>query len=323
MKLKNVWFFISNPIARFDILSSRGVLNWMDDETYLKRYYKLRMGKELNLDNPQTFNEKLQWLKLHDRKDIYTTMVDKYEVKKYVADIIGEKYIIPTLGVWNKFDNIDFDSLPDQFVLKCTHDSGGLIIVRDKSKLDINLARKKINKCLKRNYYTHGREWPYKNVRPRIIAEKYMEEAGASKKGEELKDYKSLHLDNISYSVKPDHNLNVYKIFTFDGEPYLIQVIQDDKTKNESIDYFDLNWNLLEMRQSYPNSERHLKRPSKLGEMLELTSRLSNRKPFIRVDFYEINGIVYFSEFTFYSDAGFEPFYPDSWDSILGAKIKI
>ena len=191
MKLKNIKEFFVNPVARFDILSSRGLLDWMDDETYLRKYYKLRMGKELNLENPQTFNEKLQWLKLHDRKDIYTTMVDKYEVKKYVSNIIGEQYIIPTYGVWDRFDDIDFDSLPEQFVLKCTHDSGGLIIVRDKSKLDIKAAKKKINKCLKRNYYSHGREWPYKNVKPCVVAEAYMEDDATS----ELRDYKFFCFD--------------------------------------------------------------------------------------------------------------------------------
>ena len=148
----------------------------LPDKTYIKLKYYSRMGRFPDLKNPKTFNEKLQWLKLYNRKPEYTRMVDKYEAKKYVAEIIGEEYIIPTLGVWEKFDDIDFDALPDQFVLKCTHDSGGLVICRDKSKLDIDAARKKIEKCLKVNYFWQGREWPYKNVTPRIIAEQYLED---------------------------------------------------------------------------------------------------------------------------------------------------
>ena len=144
------------------------------DKMFLKIKYRIHCGKKLNLKNPQTFNEKLQWLKLYDRKDIYTTMVDKYEAKKYVASVIGEEYIIPTLGVYDKFDEIDFDKLPNQFVMKCTHDSGGIVIVKDKSKFDKEVARKKINKFLKRKFYYTNREWPYKNVKPRIIIEKYM-----------------------------------------------------------------------------------------------------------------------------------------------------
>ena len=169
-----------------DYLDSRGFFKFMSDEAYLKFMYKLKMKRKLNLSDPQTFNEKLQWLKIYDRKPEYTTMVDKYEAKKYVADIIGEEYIIPTLGVWDRFEDIDFDELPDQFVLKCTHDSGGLVICRDKSKLDLKAAKKKINKSLKRNYYWIGREWPYKNVRPRIIAEKFMTDPTS----DDLQDYK-------------------------------------------------------------------------------------------------------------------------------------
>lgn len=164
---------IKNPKTIIYILNNKKIIT-LPDKAFIKLKYKDKFGKKINLNNPQTFNEKLQWLKLYDRNPEYTKMVDKYEVKKYVASIIGEEYIIPTLGVWNKFEDIDFNKLPDQFVLKCTHDSGGLVICKDKSKLDINEAKKKIEKSLKINYYYLSREWPYKNVKPQIIAEKYM-----------------------------------------------------------------------------------------------------------------------------------------------------
>lgn len=277
------------------------VTHVIPDKLYLKIHYCIRMKQKLNLKNPQTFNEKLQWLKLYDRKPIYTTMVDKHEVKKYVADIIGEEYIIPTLGVWDSFDEIDFDALPDQFVLKCTHDSGGLVICKDKSQLNKGSARRKIEKSLKRNYYYNTREWPYKDVKPRIIAEQYMQDSN--------------HPEQES--------LLVYKIMTFDGEPKIIQTIQNDKTQNETIDYFDEQWNLLDLRQNYPNSKIPLQRPETLEQMLDLARRMSEGHPFLRVDFYEIEGKVYFSEYTFFSDAGMAIFTPEEWDTKLGEWITL
>ena len=291
--------FLKDSKYRFNILDKLGFYRSWSDEKYLKKCYKLRLGRPLDLSNPKTFNEKLQWLKLYNRQSIYTNMVDKYSVKKIVADKIGEEYIIPTLGVWNSFDEIDFDTLPEQFVLKCTHDSGGLAICRDKSKFDVDSAKQKIEKSLNRNYYYYGREWPYKDVKPRIIAEKYMED-------------------------KSSDVLNVYKIFTFDGEPKIIQAIQGDKTASETIDYFDTEWNFLNMRQNFPNSTTHLHKPETLPKMLELARVLAKGvAPFLRVDFYEINGEVYFSEFTFYSDSGMARFDPEEWDLRLGEMIKL
>ena len=266
----------------------------LPDKAYIRLAYFRRIHKFPNLKNPKTFNEKLQWLKLYDRRPEYTAMVDKYEVKRIVADKIGEEYIIPTLGVWDSFDAIDFDALPEQFVLKCTHDSGGLVIVKDKSKLDREAARKIIESSLAVSYYWYGREWPYKNVKPRIIAETYMEDSNSE-------------------------ILNVYKIFTFGGEPKIIQTIQNDKTDSETIDYFDTAWNLLEMKQNYPNSMSPLSKPEKLSEMVSLSRILAkDSSPFLRTDFYEINGKVYFSEFTFYSDSGTARFTPSKWDTTLG-----
>lgn len=277
----------------------RTLSHFIPDKLYIKlRYYK-RLHKLPNLKQPKTFNEKLQWLKLYNKNPLYTTLADKYGVKEYIADKIGEEYLIPTLGVWDKFDDIDFDTFPNEFVLKCTHDSGGLVICKDKSKLDIESARRKISKSLKTNYFWHAREWPYKNVKPRIIAEKFMKD----------RDF---------------DNLNVFKIFNFNGEPKIIQTIQNDKMPNETIDYFDTDWNLLDLKQNYPNSQNPLPRPGTLTKMLDLARILANdTAPFIRTDFYEINDKVYFSEFTFYSDSGFAKFTPEEWDLKLGDWINL
>lgn len=296
-KIKKVFKLFFDKEFRRDFFISIGFYNHMRDDKYLKMVFKRRMGKELNLISPKTFNEKMQWLKLYDRQPIYTTMADKYTVKKYVASIIGDQYLIPTIGVWEKASDIDFDALPNQFVLKCTNDSGGLIICKDKSMLDIKQAKKQLSASLKKNYFYNQREWPYKDVKRLIICEPYM------------KDEKT-------------ENLIVYKFFTFSGEPYLIQVIQNDKHEDESIDYFDTNWNLLDLRQNFPNSVNHLPKPKNLELMLELVKKLSGPS-FLRVDLYEINGKVYFSEFTFYSDAGMASFEPEDWDLKLGDLIKL
>ncbi len=293
--------FLKSADYRFIILSNLGLYNHLSDEAFLKKKYKARFGKTLDLKNPKTFNEKLQWLKLHNRDDRFTTMVDKENVKKYVAERIGNEYVIDSLGVWNSFDEIDFEKLPNQFVLKCTHDSGGLVICRDKDRLNFEQAKKKIEKSLGRNYYMFGREWPYKNVKPRILAEKYMQDENS----------------------EPEESLRVYKIMTFNGVPKIIQTIQNDKTPNEVIDYFDVEWNLLKMRQNFPNSNKPLARPATLDKMLELASRLAEDIPFLRIDFYEVNKQVYFSEFTFYSDSGMAKFYPEEWDTVLGNWIDL
>ncbi len=277
---------------------SAGLFNGWSDERFLKYAYKRSVGKERRFGSPTCHNEKLQWLKLYNRRPEYTTMVDKYDAKKYVADKIGREYIIPTIGVWDSFDEIDFDALPEQFVLKCTHDSGGLVICRDKDSLDISAAREKLTEHLSRNYYWIGREWPYKDIKPRILAEEYMQD-------------------------KYSENLTVYKIFNFSGNPTIIQVIQDDKTKAETIDYFDTEWNLLELKQNFPNSPSHLPKPMTLSVMLELANKLSDGVPFVRTDFYEINNKVYFSEFTFFSDNGLVRFHPDAWDKTLGDLIDL
>ena len=301
MKIKRylnaLYKFITNKDYRFLILSGQGFYDNMDDEAYLKRKYKACMGKEIHLDSPQTFNEKLQWLKLHDRKPEYTTMVDKYAVKMYVADIIGEKYIIPTLGVWNHFDEIDFDKLPNQFVLKCTHDSGGIVICKDKNKLDLKSAKKKIEKSLKQNYYWSGREWPYKDVKPRIIAEEYM----IDESGYELKDY---------------------KFFCFNGEPKMM-FIATDRGSDTKFDFYDMEFNHLPFTNGHPNANKQIKKPKNYSTMLALSAKLSFGIPHVRVDFANINGKIYFGELTFFHWSGLVPFEPEEWDYKLGSWLKL
>nr|MBQ5604518.1 glycosyl transferase [Bacteroidales bacterium] len=270
------------------------------DETYLKLRWYFLMGYRLPINNPQTFNEKLQWLKLYDRKDIYTTMVDKYEVKEYVSKIIGNEYIIPTIGVWDTVDEIDFDALPNQFVLKCTHDSGGLVICEDKGKLDIKKAKAKLRECLKFEYFWYGREWPYKNVKPRIIAEQYM----VDESGYELKDY---------------------KFFCFNGCVKALFVATDRGKINEEtkFDFFDENFNHLPFTNGHPNSTKCVMKPQSFDKMKELAALLSKNIPHLRVDFYDINGKVYFGELTFSHWSGMVPFEPEEWDYTFGSWIHL
>lgn len=297
--LNNIYKLLTDSNYRFLILSSFGFYDNMDDESYLKRKYKACMGKELNLDSPKTFNEKLQWLKLYDRKPEYTTMVDKYAVKKYVADIIGEEYIIPTLGVWNHFDEIDFDKLPNQFVLKCTHDSGGIVICKDKNKLDLKSAKKKIEKCLKRNYYWSSREWPYKDVKPRIIAEAYMED---SKYG----------------------SLTDYKFFCFNGKMKCLYISIGSHTTKQKLQFFDKKFNVLPIkRRDYLDFDKIPEKPFHLDDMIVLAEKLSRDIPHTRVDFYYIHNRIYFGEITFFTGSGFIPFTDEKWDFKMGSCINL
>ena len=279
----------------------RDILKHMlPDKLYLEMKYKHVFGRKLDFNNPQTYNEKLQWMKLYDRRDIYTTMVDKYEVKDYVANKVGDEYIIPTLGVWDHFDDIDFDKLPNQFVLKCTHDSGGLVIVNDKTHMNREKAREQIGKCLKNNFYHYDREWPYKNVKPRIIAEQYMEDAVT-------------------------HDLRDYKIFTFNGKAKILFIATERQTEGEEtkFDFFDTEFNHLDIRNGHPNAAVPPKKPEHLDKMIELAEKLSEGIPTLRCDFYEVNGKIFFGELTFFHWGGFVKFDPDEWDYRLGSWIKL
>lgn len=272
---------------------AKRVLRVLPDPLYLRLRYLIAFRKPLHLKNPRTFNEKLQWLKLYDRNPEYTRMVDKYEAKKYVAERIGEEYIVPTLGVWDRFEEIDFDALPDQFVLKCTHDSGGLVICKDKKSLDLDAARRKITSCLKENYYWDYREWPYKNVKPRIIAEPYLRDDETG----ELWDY---------------------KFYTFGGEVKALLIISGRDTPDASGDYFDAEFHHLDMQWGYKNAKTLPAPPKSMEEMIRLAQLLSKSTPELRVDFYEINGKPFFGEMTFFDGGGFEKIVPEKWDRIFG-----
>jgi len=270
------------------------------DALYLKLRYRARFHQKLNLKNPKTFSEKIQWLKLYDRRPEYSMMVDKYEVKKYVADLIGEEYIIPTLNVWDSFDEIDFDTLPDQFVLKCTHDSGGLVICNDKANFDKEAAKKKIEASMKAKYYYHGREWSYKNVKPRIIAEEYMEDATTK----DLRDY---------------------KFFAFNGDVKMLFIATErqEKDSETKFDFFDMEFNHLPFRNGHPNADVPPAKPQNFELMKELASKLSKGIPHVRVDFYEVDGKVYFGELTFCHWSGLMPFEPHEWDEKLGSWLEL
>lgn len=270
-------------------------LRFVPDRIFLQIYYFARFKRFINFKNPKTYNEKLNWLKLHDREEIYVKLVDKYDVKKLVSKIIGEEYIIPTIGVWDTFDEINFDNLPEQFVLKCTHDSEGVYIVKNKHKLNINDARRKINRAMKYNFYYIGREWPYKNIKPRIIAEKYMED----------------HADG---------ELRDYKFFCFNGVAKMMFIATDRSIGNTKFDYYDLNYNHLDLMQHYPNSEKVIEKPKNFDKMIQFSEKISKQLNLkhARIDFYEVDGKLYFGEITFYHFSGLQPFKPKEWDKKIG-----
>lgn len=299
-----VGYLFSKKFWVSQLVAKQSLCKHLPDKAYLKLWYYANTGKKLNLKNPQTFSEKLQWLKLYNRNPLYTIMVDKYAVKQYVADLIGDEYIIPTIGVWKRPEDIDFDALPNQFVLKCNHDSGGLIICKDKSKLDKEAAIKKLEKSLKTDFFKMGREWPYKNVHRCIIAEKYIEPTSNT---QDLPDY---------------------KWFCFNGEPKFCQVIQN-RNSNETIDIFDTDWNHQDFNGIAPNinniknAKEMPGKPTNLETHLQISRLLSKDIPFSRIDLYEVGNRTYFGEITFYPYSGIGSFYPVEYNMLLGKMIMI
>lgn len=271
----------------------------LDDKEYISRQFEYYLGYCPNLDNPKTFNEKLQWLKLYDRNPKYTQLVDKYEVKKYVANIIGEEYVIPTLGIYNSFEEIDFEKLPQQFVLKCTHGCGGVMVCKDKTGFDINIAKEVLHRKLKQNQYWYGREWPYKNVKPRIIAEQYLEEADT----EDLVDYKVLCMNGTAKLAFTCTNRF--------GEGGLC------------VNFYDRYWNPMPFKRHYPRRRREVNKPTRYEEMLILSEKLSTGMRFVRVDFYFVKERIFIGEMTFYPGNGIEEFMPEEWDYKLGEMIQL
>ena len=266
----------------------------------IKLRYLRKMGKWLDLDNPVTFNEKLQWLKAYDLNPYYTDIVDKQKVKEIISEKIGEEHIIPTIAIYERPEDIKWEDLPDRFVLKCTHDSGGIVVCQDKKSIDKAAALKKLTKHYNRNYYYNKREWPYKNIKPRIIAEQYMED----REGEgELKDY---------------------KFFCFNGVPKMLFIASDRHKKVETkFDFFDMDFNHLDIRQGHPNSEILPEKPETFEQMKEMAAKLSEGFPHVRVDLYEINGKIYFGELTLYHYSGTVPFDPVKWDTTMGEWITL
>lgn len=274
--------------------------NLMSDRFFLKTDFRLNHGYKLNLHNPKTFNEKLNYLKLYDHNPLYTTLVDKLRVKDYVAEKIGSQYVIPTLAVYNSVDEIELDKLPEKFVLKCNHDSGSVIICKDKSTFDLCAAKKKLTLSLRRNWYYMHREWAYKNVKPCIFAEEYIGE-------------------NFTNDL-PD-----YKFFSFNGVTKALFIATDRFShKSETrFDFFDINFNHFDVTNGHPNADSLPSKPICFEEMIKLSNILSEKIPHVRVDFFEVNGKVYFGELTFYHNGGMIPFKPETFDKYLGDFIKI
>lgn len=291
-KIKQI---ISDPKRILLGILNRTAVLW-SDKLFLKLKFRLMMGQKLDLKNPKTFNEKLQWLKLYNRKPEYTTMVDKYAVKEYVANIIGEEYIIPTLGVWDSVSEIDWDSLPNQFVLKTTHGGGGggVVICKNKTTFNTEASKLKLQQSLDSDIYINFREWPYKNVPKRIIAEEFMK-------------------DESNYELKD------FKFFCFNGKVKCFKVDFDRFTSHKA-NYYDLNAHLLPFWEvvcpAAPN--RNFEKPRNFEKMIEIAEALSKDIPFARIDLYNTNGKIFFGEITFFPAAGMGKFEPEEWDETLG-----
>ena len=267
----------------------------MGDKRYLEVLFRLRFHKKLDLRNPRTFNEKLNWLKLYDRNPLYTVMADKYAVKQYVADIIGRDYVVDNYMVADKWDDIDFNKLPNRFVIKGTHDSGGAFVCTNKDKFDVEGIRRQVEANLRREWFTPLREWPYKNIRPRIIVDRFLNDHT----GEQLRDY---------------------KWWCFNGKPLYMYCT----VKGECIyeNFYDMNFCPIMIDHGHPRHIPEFERPTQFYLMKELAEKLSCGIPFVRVDFFQVEGKVYFGEFTFYDWGGMRPFGGD-WDVLLGKLIEL
>lgn len=292
--------YIKNPSLLLDSLV-RNLGQWLPDRVYLKLRYRFKTGRYLNLDAPKGFNEKIQWLKLYDRNPAYTKMVDKYLVKDYVAEILGEQYIIPTIGIWNDVQSIDFNNLPNQFVLKTTNGGGGngVVICKDKDRLDFYQAKNKLKKSLNQDIYNLLREWPYKNVEKRIIAEKYMEDENGS--------------------------LNDYKVLCFGGVAKLIEYHTNRFNERHAQDFYDRNWKKTGISQNsnYTATDEIAPCPSCLSDMIDFSETLSRGIPLCRIDWYVVGNRLYFGEITFYDGSGFELFDDDYYEELLGSWIPL
>ncbi len=293
--MKKIYKYITQPSKLFYVLNNRGLLKWVSDETVAKKKYREKMGIDLNLNPPVTFNEKLQWLKLHDHNPAYVELVDKIAAKEKVGTMIGSEHIVPLLGAWDDARKIDFDALPDQFVLKCNHDQGSVVVVPDKSALDKERVISFLNKKRKLNNYWNTREYVYKDIHPMVFAEQFL--------GGQIKDY---------------------KFYCFNGVPKFLYVGQGLTIDHSlKIDYFDMNWNLMPFYRTDYHRLGMVDKPKHFDEMKEIAIKLSKGIPFVRIDLFEENDRVYFSEFTLYPASGCMPFEPKEYDKIIGEWIDI
>lgn len=280
---------IKNRELRLQLIK---LLSFVPSAPYLKMVYRIKTGEKLHLKNPVGFNEKLNWLKLNHIHPEYTQLVDKLAVRDYIREKIGEDYLFPLLGSWNSFDDIDFDALPDKFVLKCNHDSGSVKLITDKSKMDKAALKAFFERRLAMNAYCLGREYPYKDVPPKMMAEAFME--------------------------APDGGgINDYKFFCFQGKPKLLFVATDRAT-DVRFDFFDMDFQHLDIVNIHEQSGKEIQKPSCFEEMKSLAETLSQGMEFVRIDLYEIGGRVYFGEFTFFHGGGFYLFHPAHWEKDLG-----
>lgn len=269
------------------------------DKFFLELQYRCIMGKKLNLKSPQEFNEKIQWLKLYNRRPEYITMVDKYAVKDYVAAVIGSEYVIPTLGVWNRAEDIEWGLLPEKFVLKTTHDSGGVVICKNKSELDKDKARKKLDASLKRDYYKASREWPYKKVPHQIIAEEYLD------------------------SIADDGDLYDYKFFCFDGEVKMIEV-DYNRAIHHNRNLYTPEWVRIDAEIGVPSElGREFTKPQNLEKAIEVAQKLSAKIPFVRIDLYIVGEKIYFGEITFFHASGYNRIKPECFSLKIGEWIHL
>lgn len=297
--------WMNNPWQIAASMSKHGWLNWLPDKAYLSIMYRAVFAEKIDWGCPRTFSEKLQWLKLNDRKDIYSQMVDKYEAKQFVSKRIGEEYIIPVVGgPWENPEEIEVEKLPDQFVLKTTHDCGGVVICKDKQCFDMEAAKETLQKHLKRNYYLHCREWPYKNVKPRIYAEKYLAAANGTS---QLRDY---------------------KFFTFNGEPKLMYIAsgRDYALKDAQVvyaDFFDMDFNHVSLRIDHENAPECPCKPETFEQMVQCSRKLAQGTKHLRVDFYEVDGQLYSGELTFFHCGGLHRFITEEWDQRMGDWITL
>lgn len=297
-KFKKLLRMFSDRAAFFNALSDRGFFNSWSDEKFIKYEFKVTYGREMDLKNPQTFNEKLNWMKLYYRLPLFSKMADKYEVKKLVSQKIGEKYVVPLYNVWERPEEIDFDALPEQFVLKCTHNSGaGRCVCKDKKQLDLTEVKNELNRGLKQNYFFPLREWPYKNIKPRIIAEKFLDD----------------HTGR--------HELTDYKFMCFNGEPKIVYLTNKAKVIFEN--FYDMNFQPLDINRGFMRLSPEFEKPAEFEELKQLAKKLAEGLPFVRVDFFLVDHKIYFGEFTFYDWAGLKKFTDPKWDTLLGSWITL